>query len=550
MPRGLLMNVESGKADEEAVSSGSASAPHYKRTKNRPSDGKNKGRGKSRTGKLAYLLDVPMDIFFEILSQLAPLDLLQLSRVSKAFRAELMSRSAKHIWAASRQNNFPGCPDCPADLSEPRYANLLFEHNCMECGSSPSKMIDYVLRVSVKKGATMAKTYGKAIDDVVYTLLPCATINGYYQDPDSSMSWSGSYANNGKLHYHKAEFEEVVQKYLSFGARDTESRVKYIQDRRDSTEAIMKHGFEINEWKQQARYEQAAEESLKQRRRQQSIKAKLIELGHGPRTWPTSYRYPCYGTWTKVLDQPRELTPRIWSAVLPKLLSCIEEVKEVHAEEERRRLRCIRKKEFFAIYMAFLHDLDDAKAARMPDFGRAVELEPVVSFIDEQGCTIPVTEERWSSIQDEFMTSAKKAEPEIRKQYLSQVFTSEQPGWGAAPSSLQLDEAFLSSPQALYACPVVGCHELCRFPEIQLHPHVQYAWTAREDGLLVPALAYCKEQTVDIALKVLRILGLPEDSSQSMLEGLRGRLECLCRNPGLLQPMSFGALVSYSCRDR
>lgn len=66
----------------------------------------------------------------KIVSHLKPLDILQLARTSIAFRNMLMSRTSRHIWIASRRNVVPKLPDCPADISEPMYASLVFERTC------------------------------------------------------------------------------------------------------------------------------------------------------------------------------------------------------------------------------------------------------------------------------------------------------------------------------------------------------------------------------------------------------------------------------------
>lgn len=58
-----------------------------------------------------------------------PRDLLNLARTSKDFRALLMSRDSALFWKAAREQ-VPGLPECPAFLSEPQYANLLFSSFC------------------------------------------------------------------------------------------------------------------------------------------------------------------------------------------------------------------------------------------------------------------------------------------------------------------------------------------------------------------------------------------------------------------------------------
>ena len=95
------------------------------------------------------MLDVPMDVFFEvrmpltsasytrvqatvlqIASYLEPIDILQLSRASKDLWNTLHSKASRHAWIAARQNVYPPLPDCPYFLSEPAFAYLVFERSC------------------------------------------------------------------------------------------------------------------------------------------------------------------------------------------------------------------------------------------------------------------------------------------------------------------------------------------------------------------------------------------------------------------------------------
>ncbi|KII91497.1 hypothetical protein PLICRDRAFT_105367 [Plicaturopsis crispa FD-325 SS-3] len=104
------------------------------------------GKKPDNEGVLSVLIDLPLDIFFEVCTVLHPVDILQLSRVSKEFRSLFMSRNSRHVWVAARRNA-PGVPDCPPDMTEGQYARLLFEHDCYACGKPIAKMLDYALRL-------------------------------------------------------------------------------------------------------------------------------------------------------------------------------------------------------------------------------------------------------------------------------------------------------------------------------------------------------------------------------------------------------------------
>ncbi|KAJ7459072.1 hypothetical protein B0H11DRAFT_1737444 [Mycena galericulata] len=96
-----------------------------------PSDGSDPKRARTarKNGRLQCLLEISLDIVFEIFGNLQPLDVLRLSRTSKEFRALLMHRSSISIWKSSL-NNVPGLPPCPPGMTEPQWVSLVFDPTC------------------------------------------------------------------------------------------------------------------------------------------------------------------------------------------------------------------------------------------------------------------------------------------------------------------------------------------------------------------------------------------------------------------------------------
>jgi hypothetical protein len=98
-------------------------------------------------GKLKMLPEMPVDILLEvrhlascflnvvynqhlqIFSLLDPLDIMRLSRTTKAIRGILMSRSAIVVWKAAFTRE-PELPNMPKDMNEPQWANLAFSNHC------------------------------------------------------------------------------------------------------------------------------------------------------------------------------------------------------------------------------------------------------------------------------------------------------------------------------------------------------------------------------------------------------------------------------------
>ncbi|QRV80578.1 hypothetical protein RhiJN_08593 [Ceratobasidium sp. AG-Ba] len=71
-----------------------------------------KRQTKSKPSRVVGLVDMPIKVFTQIASSLDPID-----------------RSSVEIWRGSMQNVL-GLPDCPSDMSEPRYLALTFLKTC------------------------------------------------------------------------------------------------------------------------------------------------------------------------------------------------------------------------------------------------------------------------------------------------------------------------------------------------------------------------------------------------------------------------------------
>ncbi|KAF9024660.1 hypothetical protein BDZ89DRAFT_1068929 [Hymenopellis radicata] len=112
--------------------------------------------GRRRTGKRATqlkdisgLVDMPLDIWFEIFSLLSPADLLHMARATKVFRRTLMSRESITVWRHAREQFHPGLPDPSPLMSEPAWINLIFENRCHVCVKTMRRVIDWDLGIRI-----------------------------------------------------------------------------------------------------------------------------------------------------------------------------------------------------------------------------------------------------------------------------------------------------------------------------------------------------------------------------------------------------------------
>ncbi|KAK0184588.1 hypothetical protein F5146DRAFT_230505 [Armillaria mellea] len=91
-------------------------------------------RPRRRNGFLEKVVESPLELMFEIFSYLHPIDLIRLSRTTKDLRS-LLQRSSQSVRKNAREN-VKGLPPLPSYMSEPYYANLLFDAHCQCCSQA------------------------------------------------------------------------------------------------------------------------------------------------------------------------------------------------------------------------------------------------------------------------------------------------------------------------------------------------------------------------------------------------------------------------------
>ncbi|TFY63576.1 hypothetical protein EVJ58_g3179 [Rhodofomes roseus] len=102
------------------------------------------------SAKLCKLPTLPLDIIYEILSLLTPIDLANLAHTDTAFRSTLTSPQASSIWKAARKRN--GTPNCEASGLSVAESNQTFNHIVVqECDASHIHYVDFALRRRVCK---------------------------------------------------------------------------------------------------------------------------------------------------------------------------------------------------------------------------------------------------------------------------------------------------------------------------------------------------------------------------------------------------------------
>ncbi|TEB28020.1 hypothetical protein FA13DRAFT_825901 [Coprinellus micaceus] len=78
-------------------------------------------------------MTMPLDVVYEILSQLALIDLINVARVNRSWRKTLLGTQAGMVWKTAREAG--KYPEPPEDFTEQRWARFLLCKVCQYCGS-------------------------------------------------------------------------------------------------------------------------------------------------------------------------------------------------------------------------------------------------------------------------------------------------------------------------------------------------------------------------------------------------------------------------------
>ncbi|KAK0476783.1 hypothetical protein IW261DRAFT_1490057 [Armillaria novae-zelandiae] len=288
------------------------------------SNGKIKVAKRTSRGGLAQLANMPLDIWFEVLGWLDPVDLLQLARSTTSIRKVLMSCSSAIAWKAAR-SNIPGLPEPALGMSEPAWANLIFTSRCHVCMTTNVRNIEFVFSVRIcarcmdshVKPVRLIRTSDPKLTNKIATLVPLrpGTKKPYIGEP---MCYQGN-------------VDRVVKRYSSF---NDEEKKKYRAERR---ELLLRHTAHIKRSeKWLLEYEKDREKDQRQVKsgRLYSILEKLGDLGYLTEFDQMSDDQMYAFIKHRLVFQNRLLTERIWLNIKDEIISYMEDIRTKRLERE------------------------------------------------------------------------------------------------------------------------------------------------------------------------------------------------------------------------
>ncbi|KAI0806939.1 hypothetical protein C8Q74DRAFT_1376023 [Fomes fomentarius] len=461
------------------------------------------------------ILDVPMDVFFDVTSYLMPIDILQLGRASKQLRSVLFSKSCRHVWIASRKNVHPQLPDCPHDLSEPKYAYLVFERFCMVCGSARATNVDYAVGVRLCNGCWRAKTVqgyvlAKGLDihkdkkapQVIYNLVPRVTRNlAQAATPLQAVE------QKSRDLFYEPQFLDVVRRYLDLRDQNKKEELEqFITERKEISLQRINFHEDVMDWELMGVQDDA---TIEQERANEwvPIQRRLKELGYEQSDYPEHN-----WEWRRIMYQPRPLTARIWSINRPKMLAMLEE------ERKRREYARWKKRrgDLLLRYNTFLWKKgeDNVVGGMFPAYMDFEDLSCIQALLKSDKPEVTLSYGHFAAIETTLLEEAEVYRARVIADMAGAIRTasSTSPGSNASASTVKLtnakakekgkqkegsggnsvqdsqsDIALLNAATSLFRCnlPNYTSHKICSFSMSYLgllahlrHEHSYTRWSA------------------------------------------------------------------------
>lgn len=473
--------------------------------------GARRAKWQPKPGKLAALMNLPLDVLFEVFGHLNPLDILRLARTTKEFRRVLMHRSSMSVWKNAR-DNVPNMPDCPPFWTEPHYANLAFDPHCHECGAPGVRNVDW--RIGRRICAKCSKT---------------CMVDAYHGESVISGLVPSKYGKRGRLLFYRKDVEEVQKNlHLLTGSDGLEA---YREERRAFVKEMETQAKALEAWAASQAKDRSDQLEDARRDRKTAIIERLTEIGWGDEIEHIPYTDDL--SHHKLVKQPTRLTDRIWNNIKNDMIKYMEEMKTRRLERERKALLIARKRTAIGALRRY-------KIAHLPFTGVMPEAVDFCSFpevkaIVEMPTETEVTEASFADVSSRMHDLVNSWRTHIHSQLRARV----------------KDNLFFASKRRASAERVTSDPLYQEYVE-SLGATIDVKGKKKEVSLPVPGDAEI-DQMIPLATTVFRCktctpsIGLPGDSSDSEYDDF---LDILGGRRSRSVPLFYPKVMGHCCLTR
>ncbi|KAL6299840.1 hypothetical protein BKA93DRAFT_804704 [Sparassis latifolia] len=490
-----------------------------------------------------------------------------------------LTRRSRAVWIEALRN-VPGLPECPPAISAPAYAAILYDRTCMACGVGRATNVDYALRVrfcracykyNVEEGEVLTRSLSlpKEIRSTIFSMLPTEKMRWWGRGNRSDQVGDVT-LHNDRHKYYQLEFQTVLDRFLSlYDGGNEAGLLDYVKKRQEYASQMEKLNYALLQWESSCWKEKKTVENQARKSRKESVLEKLQELGY------TEQDFPNTNEWTKALDQPRELSTRVWNGLRSKLIAMIEQEKDDRARIAFEGKVTERSGEICVYYTAYLDaNMDEETLKLMPNPADFVKLPSMVALSTRNRADIPISQTDFESKESSMLADIEQYQLRVERDLaamLEQEHNLSEPPVSELPRSTASDHtSVLVHASAFFRCnecaddddhspPLlyVDVHDHFR----TVHPDVSWnasawpprplnrrkrTWEARTPWVsAVPGITTLVRDMLDT-------LGLPWETPGALLDHLvqAGRLWCVCGDPRLRYASTWADLVRHVLKEK
>ncbi|KAI0783630.1 hypothetical protein C8Q75DRAFT_428862 [Abortiporus biennis] len=363
-----------------------------------------------RKGALKVMLDMPLDILFEIFGNMHPQDLMNLSRTTKDFRALLIHKSSARFWKAAFENALD-LPPCYPNMNELAFANLLFSTHCHVCLKPNVNDVLWGIRARYCKDCKDERLFwsGRFASLDRLEIVDISSPAKPYLSVIRKETLKKSSTDEGYI-VDRNEIAELKARWKDVDFDDEESVKRALLERQKYMQEVELVAMKCQEWYQLRRRVRSGKLEILRQTRYKAIIKKLREAGYDEEIDKCSNRTREMLLNEKAVREPKVLTDRAWENLKSKAISIMEGIRKNRVFNERRPVLQARMEPLIPVLNSLRRDYGDIN---FPSSANFLLLPPVRSIIDvPNGVTLTA---------EDIIRSIKAILPEILADWKSSV---------------------------------------------------------------------------------------------------------------------------------
>ncbi|KAG7451982.1 uncharacterized protein BT62DRAFT_274271 [Guyanagaster necrorhizus] len=388
-------------------------------------------------GLLQKMAETPLDVLFEIFSNLDPVDLLRLSRTSKDLRVLLLQRSSAFVWKRAR-GNVQGLPPLPDDLSEPKFAHLAFDKHCTNC-LRPTKFVQWESRTKYCRQCLEAS-------DLFLTIF-----DGYslFRTFVPSFQFTCTSGRRGYYCYFFVPAVETLREESKSFIEDKCKLAVWKMEKETAFRELRSHARQCEIWTERRAQDRTDELATARSERFKGVIERLTALGWDQEVKNLDFIDELRSH--KLVWQPRALTERAWSNMSDVVITLAKQHKSARLRDEMTRAVEERARSFSAAYSDVTRD-----EPLLPIFPKPVDvviLEPFSTLFFDTPLNLSITDSlqaMWIHLPG-VVSQWREAQTSELREVMKKA--------GLKPN--------INVATTIFTC--TNCSEICQYPYILAH---------------------------------------------------------------------------------